>query len=200
MTAGGTPPLSYQWNFNGTNILGATNTALTLTNLQTSQAGNYTVTVNNAYGSTNAIATLSVIPTGTDQFFDDFNGPSLNPIWQTILPDATSGALGTGVGGNAAYIGAPNYTFGLLGSDKVLNMHSAIGPFERVGWSSETNFPPDNFRYEARFNTLFLSSTTSIDGFFEIWIMNATNDNLYLMVSTYEASRTPFLTSSLAQV
>ena len=36
VVADGTPPLSYQWNFNGTNIVGATNTFLTLTNVQLS--------------------------------------------------------------------------------------------------------------------------------------------------------------------
>ena len=61
--AGGTPPLSYQWNFNGTNIVGATNTFLTLTNVQLSQAGNYVVLVTNVYGSTNsAVAVLTVNP------------------------------------------------------------------------------------------------------------------------------------------
>jgi len=51
VTAWGAPPLSYQWSFNGTNISGATNTSLTLTNVQFSQAGNYAVCVTNAYGS-----------------------------------------------------------------------------------------------------------------------------------------------------
>ncbi len=47
----GVPPLSYQWNFNGTNIVGATNSVLTLTNVQFSQAGNYAALVTNAFGS-----------------------------------------------------------------------------------------------------------------------------------------------------
>ena len=51
VAASGTPPLSYQWNFDGTNISGATNTTLTLTNVQLSQAGNYAVLVTNLYGS-----------------------------------------------------------------------------------------------------------------------------------------------------
>ena len=61
VTASGPPPLSYQWNFNGTNISGATNTSLTLTNVQLSQAGNYAVLVTNAYGSvlsSNAVLTV----------------------------------------------------------------------------------------------------------------------------------------------
>jgi hypothetical protein len=51
VTASGTPPLSYQWSFNGTNIVGATNTTLTLTDVQVSQAGNYTVRVTSLFGS-----------------------------------------------------------------------------------------------------------------------------------------------------
>src|SRR5208282_5304049 len=45
VTASGTLPWSYQWSFNGTNIIGATNATLTLNNVQLSQAGNYAVLV-----------------------------------------------------------------------------------------------------------------------------------------------------------
>jgi hypothetical protein len=65
VTASGTLPLAYQWNFNGTNIVGATNTSLTLTNVQLYQAGNYTVLVTNAYGSilsSNAVLTVNLPP------------------------------------------------------------------------------------------------------------------------------------------
>ncbi len=61
VTVSGTPPLSYQWSFNTTNIVGATNTTLTLTNVQMTQAGNYAVLVTNAYGSTNSINALLVV-------------------------------------------------------------------------------------------------------------------------------------------
>ncbi len=63
--ANGALPLSYQWNFNGANIIGETNTTLTLTNVQVSQAGNYTVLVSNFYGtilSSNAVLTVLVVP------------------------------------------------------------------------------------------------------------------------------------------
>ena len=50
--ADGTPYLQYQWLFNDTNAIpGATNSTLTLTNVQTTNAGNYSVTVTNLYGS-----------------------------------------------------------------------------------------------------------------------------------------------------
>ncbi len=58
----GLPPLSWQWRFNGADIAGATGTALTLTNVQFSDAGEYTAVVSNSGGTTtSAVGTLTVI-------------------------------------------------------------------------------------------------------------------------------------------
>jgi photosystem II stability/assembly factor-like uncharacterized protein len=43
--------LSYQWAFNGTNIVGATNATLVITNVSVANVGSYTVTVSNPAGS-----------------------------------------------------------------------------------------------------------------------------------------------------
>jgi hypothetical protein len=60
--ASGSPPLYFQWSLNGTNILDATNSVLTLTNAQSADAGQYVVTVTNAAGSTaSAPVTLTVV-------------------------------------------------------------------------------------------------------------------------------------------
>ncbi len=53
--------LNYQWQFNGTNIAGATSTALVLTNIQTTNGGTYSVVVGNIAGTNSAFATLTVI-------------------------------------------------------------------------------------------------------------------------------------------
>jgi hypothetical protein len=54
-------PLGYQWCFNGTNLVDATNASLTLTGVQTTNAGNYTVVVTNCAGWVmSAAATLTV--------------------------------------------------------------------------------------------------------------------------------------------
>ncbi|MBI3849394.1 MAG: immunoglobulin domain-containing protein [Verrucomicrobia bacterium] len=59
--ASGTPPLNYQWFFNGNALAGRTNAALTLTNVQSDQAGPYFVTVSNGSGSvTSSKAQLTV--------------------------------------------------------------------------------------------------------------------------------------------
>ncbi len=64
--ATGTPPLVYQWVFNGTTaIAGATSALLSLTNVQLTEAGTYSVIVRNLYGAaTSAPALLQVFPPG----------------------------------------------------------------------------------------------------------------------------------------
>jgi alpha-tubulin suppressor-like RCC1 family protein len=55
--------LTYQWQLNGTNIVGATNLTLVLSNIQTTNAGAYTLAVSNATGSaTSAPGIVTVAP------------------------------------------------------------------------------------------------------------------------------------------
>jgi alpha-tubulin suppressor-like RCC1 family protein len=51
VVADGSDPLTYQWQFNNTNIAGATQNVLRLSNISLSQAGKYTVVVKNAAGT-----------------------------------------------------------------------------------------------------------------------------------------------------
>jgi hypothetical protein len=61
-SASGTAPLIYQWTFNGNPIAGATQTNLTLTNLQPGNEGSYSVLVTNSAGSTtSAVANLTIL-------------------------------------------------------------------------------------------------------------------------------------------
>lgn len=63
IVASGNPSPDYQWQFEGSPLSGATNSALTLTNVAFSDAGNYWVTIANALGTTNSQpATLTVNP------------------------------------------------------------------------------------------------------------------------------------------
>ena len=60
--ASGTPPLSYQWQFGGAPITGATAPALSIANAQTTNTGSYTVVVTNAVGAvTSLVSTLNVL-------------------------------------------------------------------------------------------------------------------------------------------
>ena len=63
VTATGTAPLSYQWKKNTVAIVGATATTLSLSNVQSTDAASYTVTITNAAGfATSAAAVLTVDP------------------------------------------------------------------------------------------------------------------------------------------
>lgn len=60
-SAMGIPPLSYQWQFNGANISGATNSSYTNESAAVTDAGHYTVVVTNLYGSsTSSVATVTI--------------------------------------------------------------------------------------------------------------------------------------------
>lgn len=66
VTASGTAPIYYQWSLNGTNLPGATNSSLVITNLQLPNAGAYTVVATNSAGSATSVGvTLRVDPTFT---------------------------------------------------------------------------------------------------------------------------------------
>jgi uncharacterized repeat protein (TIGR03803 family) len=59
--AGGTAPLSYQWWFDGTNMVpGATNASLTISHEQLTNSGTYTVVISNAYGVISNQAALTL--------------------------------------------------------------------------------------------------------------------------------------------
>lgn len=66
----GSDDVTYQWQLNGTNIVGATNSSLTISNVQPADAGCYTVVLSNPAGSvtsSNAVLTVNVPPSITGQ-------------------------------------------------------------------------------------------------------------------------------------
>ena len=61
VVADGQDPLSYQWNFNGAPIAGATQSTYTISNASASVVGNYTVVITNSLGSvTSSASTINV--------------------------------------------------------------------------------------------------------------------------------------------
>lgn len=55
------PPVSYQWNMNGTNIVGATNAALVIPDVQLTNSGDYSYTVTFTLGTLTNVYNLSTL-------------------------------------------------------------------------------------------------------------------------------------------
>ena len=81
VSATGSSPMSYTWQFDGNNIPGATNGTLAINGLQTSTAGTYTVIVSNAFS---VVTTQAVVSLGS-------------PVAISTPPESQSAALGSNV-------------------------------------------------------------------------------------------------------
>lgn len=116
--AAGNPELSYQWQRSGTDLPGATDRTLTLDDLQTGNAGDYTVRVTNGFGSvTSAPATVSVIREGSlaGWLLDYFSPSELEAALVRTLSadpdnDGFSNLLEYAMGTNPRSVTAPPFT------------------------------------------------------------------------------------------
>ena len=65
VAASGTAPLIYQWSFDGAALAQATNSTLSLSNIQSANSGSYRVVVSGPFGSvlsSNAVLTIDLLP------------------------------------------------------------------------------------------------------------------------------------------
>jgi alpha-tubulin suppressor-like RCC1 family protein len=93
--------LVYQWRFNGTNLVGAVNSSLTVTNIQYADEGIYTVVVSNSVGSVTSVgASLNLLKPPLIA-----SGPSHILVWgnnsygQTIVPMELTNVVAVAAGG-----------------------------------------------------------------------------------------------------
>ena len=166
VTAAGSAPLNYQWRTNGVNMPGATNAALVLSNVQTNQAGNFSVVITNVSGSvTSSVAALTVNRLGQTITFGALaakrvdaaafaltattgNGLPISYISSTPGVATVSGSTVTIVGigtttitasqaGNAMYLSAANVSQGLVVSGVPPGITTPpIGQIVNVGQSA----------------------------------------------------------------
>jgi DNA/RNA endonuclease G (NUC1) len=97
VSASGNAPLTYQWSFNDAEIAGATADSLTISNVQSTSAGTYTVVVTNGVGSATSNG-ADLIVTG------------LPPTLQT-QPTSRSAAAGSTVSFSVTTGGTPPFTY-----------------------------------------------------------------------------------------
>lgn len=146
-TVGATNATNYQWQFDGANISGATNSSLTLEDVATNQAGTYTVLVNNELSS-NAVLTLIPGTIVTFTFTGLLGAPGSNiqvqlfnhdkPITvQNFLHYITSGAY------TNMFMDRCNPGFVLQGGDYGASNQTATSP-PITGWSIPGQFINDD--------------------------------------------------------
>jgi alpha-tubulin suppressor-like RCC1 family protein len=162
-TAVGARPSSFQWRFNGNDLIGATNALLTLTNLTFDQAGTYSVVVSNAFGQvTSSNMELSVASLLIGSYPSDqagFIGGTVvlgvtavgqGPFsyqWQfngTDLVGQTNSSL---LLSNAQRNQAGSYTVVISnGSESLVSKPALVSLASVVGWgddsSGQNNVPP----------------------------------------------------------
>jgi hypothetical protein len=149
VTATGSEPIHYQWLSNGVAIAGATNSSLTLSNVQPSYASNYSVTVYNTLGTnTSSPATLTVIPEARGSYASIIAADGPVAYWRLDEPVGATNALDIAGGHNGAYSGSE--TLGQPGAivgdpDTSVTFPGAGGI--QIPFSSDLN-PPETFSVE----------------------------------------------------
>jgi alpha-tubulin suppressor-like RCC1 family protein len=145
----------YQWQFNGTNIGGATNAFLTLANVQATNAGSYGVVISSDIGSiTSSAATLTIVlPPGITS--ETPPGPGM--VWLNSYGDTLSvSAVGNGGtvfplkyewqfdGASMTNIAGPSYTLPNLSATNEglysLNVTNAAGS-TNMSWNVRWALP-----------------------------------------------------------
>ena len=171
VTAAGTGPFNYQWEFGDTNIVGATNGILTLNNVQMDQTGPYDVLVSNAYGGvTSSNAILTVVPSTvtiqpSNQPAKELTTVSFSAMvsgqgpfsyqWQfgtTNLANATNGTLtltDLQVSQSGAYTVVVSNSFGVVTSGSA---ELTVIPWPIIQPSSQTNLIGTTASFSANYD------------------------------------------------
>ena len=142
--------LSYQWDFNGNPIGGATGATLILTNISLTNAGTYTLVVSNNLGNTNSSAVLAVqqailqhrysFITDASDSVGGANGTIVAPKTGSAatisnglsLPGNTTGGFGY-----SGYVSLPN---GLLTNTASLTIETWVTQNSQNNWATVWDF------------------------------------------------------------
>jgi alpha-tubulin suppressor-like RCC1 family protein len=132
----GHAPLAYQWQFNGADLIGATNSSLVFTNLALDRTGNYRCVISNGVGSVSTRMAALTVLRGTPQF--GVSGTGLND-------DGTFRLLLAGISGhgNIVLYASTN----LIDWQPILTNPPTIGELLFTD-SSATNLPQRFYRFE----------------------------------------------------
>ncbi len=186
--ATGSTPLSYLWQFNGTNIARATNAILTVSNVQSVNLGLYTVVVGNlvSAASNSAMLSLGSVP-----------AISIQPLSQTVAAGGTANLSvtasgtpppdfqwmfnGSSIGTNGSALSIPDFQATNQGSYSVLVSNS-------VGAVASSNAL-------VQLNTLLLGAPSINSGVLQLQLTGAAGGNYSIEASFNLLTWTPLATN-----
>ena len=200
--SGGRSPLAYRWQFNGTNIAGATTNQWTVSNAQLTNAGNYAAVITdaNSLSVTSPAAVLLVgavghnlvglwqFDEGTDQIIHDSSGNGLDGYLGTSPSDATFDAtwstsgstLGAG-GGSALYFPPGQFDIqGRVNNTPLLTPASALTIAADIQWDNLGTYGVIVSKHSGSTSGSYLLDITSTITQFEFMVINASGTRVNL--------------------
>lgn len=187
-TVTGTALLSYQWRKDGINVVGATNAILSLTNLQTNQAGGYNVVVTNTAGSvTSSVVTLTVNRLSQTINFGSLVGKRVDSAPFGLNATASSGLSVSYSSGNPLVATVNGSTVTIVGIGNAAITANQIGNATYLGAASVsqtltvTGIPPGitqqptNLVVNATFNAMFNVAATGTAALSYQWCKDGGN-------------------------
>jgi hypothetical protein len=172
VVAVGSPPLAYQWRWRGVDLAGDTNATLALNNVRLGQAGNYSVRVSNAWGSTlssNALLTVNI-----DRYVDVNSAHPTHPYtnWATAAAtiqqavDAASPGdaivVTNGIYATGGRSARTNILVNRVAVDKPLAIRSVNGPKFTIIMGYQA---PGTTNGDGAIRCVYLTSGASLSGF-----------------------------------
>jgi alpha-tubulin suppressor-like RCC1 family protein len=131
-------PISYQWQFNGTNIAAATASSYTLT-ANTAAAGAYSVIVSNAAGATNATWQIGLlVPGSVTAWGDNGSGPASTPLLTNVLAVAAGRAHSLALREDGTVVGWGDNAYGQTNTSGLANV-AAIAAGDDHGLGLKTD-------------------------------------------------------------
>jgi hypothetical protein len=151
VVAKGTSPLSYQWQFDGTNIPAATTNTCAIQNLQLANSGSYQVVITNNYDETvtSGVAIVSALANVT--------APSI-----VSLPASVSVVLGSNTTIQVAAAGTAPLSFEWLFDNKKLANGSHVSGVTTSNLTLESATAGDAGSYKVIVSNLYNSLTSAV--------------------------------------